>query len=76
MSDRAAQHEPSLGSLRMQKHLALALSLVSFGVLAFLFSTQQKPYYQVATGLVLYVSYMWHRSLIRRLEQAESQGAK
>ena len=75
MSDRAV-HSPSLGSLRMQKHLALALSLITFAILAYLFSIQQKAYYQVAAGLALYASYMWHRSLVRRLEQAEGQGSK
>jgi len=71
MSDHAAQNHPSAGPLRVQKHVALALSLVSFAVLAYLFATQAKPWYQVPAGLALYASYMWHRSLSRRLGAVE-----
>lgn len=71
MSDRAVQNHPSVGSLRMQKHVALALSVISFAVLAYLFATQAKPYYQVPAGPALYASYMWHRSLSRRLDAVE-----
>ncbi|HLG86172.1 MAG TPA: hypothetical protein VKZ79_03140 [Alphaproteobacteria bacterium] len=62
----------SISSLRTTKHFALALSLITFALLAYSFFASMKPWYQVPAGLACYASYMWHRSLARRLAEAET----
>ena len=63
----------SISSLRTTKHFALALSLVTFAALAYSFFASMKPWYQVPAGLACYAAYMWHRSLAKRLAEAEAQ---
>ena len=74
MADSAApgtaRADASIASLRTTKNIALALSLITFGGLAYSFAASMEPYYQVAAGLACYVAYMWHRSLVRRLTEA------
>ena len=62
---------PSISSLRTTKGIALALSLITFALLAYSFFASMKPWYQVPAGLACYASYMWHRSLVKRLAEAE-----
>ena len=63
---------PSISSLRTTKHFALALSLITFAALAYSFFASMKPWYQVPAGLACYAAYMWHRSLARRVAEAET----
>jgi hypothetical protein len=76
MTDRAAPRTQdataSISSLRTTKHIALALSLLTFAALAYSFGASMKPWYQVPAGLACYGAYMWHRSLARRLAEAET----
>ena len=65
-------HDAQIASLRMSKHIALGLSLITFAALAYSFAASMKPYYQVAAGLACYASYMWHRSVVRRLAGTEA----
>jgi hypothetical protein len=62
----------SISSLRTTKHFALALSLLTFALLAYSFFASLKPWYQVPAGLACYAAYMWHRSLARRLAEADA----
>ena len=75
-TDRTAIQDRGAGaaisSLRTTKHFALALSLLTFAALAYSFGASMKPWYQVPAGLACYASYMWHRSVARRLAEAEA----
>jgi hypothetical protein len=65
-------NDPSLASLRRTKHFALVIAIITFLLLVVSFGWRWEPYEQIVTGLLCYVSYMWHRRLGQRLAEAEA----